>query len=130
MNSENLIEICQYNEKLNEVSGANLPVGKIIYRSVGLPIHMRNRGHGRYLPYIDKLEEILQSPDYVGVNPNEPPNSSIELVKRYDDNIFVGIKLDIENDYLYVSTIFGIQEQKIQRRLHSHRLKEFNIDNS
>lgn len=81
------------------------------------------------MPYIDKLEEILQSPDYVGVNPNEPPNSSIELVKRYDDNILVGIKLDIENDYLYVSTIFGIQEQKIQRRLHSHRLKEFNIDN-
>ena len=98
MNSENLIEICQYNEKLNEVSGANLPVGKIIFFFVGLPIFLRNRVHGRYLPYIDKLEEILQSPDYVGVNPNEPPNSSIELVKRYDDNILVGIILDIEND--------------------------------
>lgn len=129
MSTSELTEVGIYYDKLNEVSGARLPVGSMIYRSSGLSIHMRNHGHGRYIQYIEKLEEILLSPDYIGVNPNEPANTSIELVKRYNDNILVGIKLDIENNYMYVSTMYGLQESKLQRRLHSERLKEFNIDN-
>ena len=40
------------------------------------------------------------------------------------------IKLDKDNDYLYVSTMHDIQESKIQRRLHSGRIKEFQVDNT
>lgn len=52
----------------------------------------------------------------------------MELVKKYNDNVMVGIKLDIERNYLYVSTMHDVQESKILRRLHSGRLKEFSID--
>lgn len=59
------------------------------------------------------------------MNPNENGTESIELIKRYKDNVMIGIKLDKDNDYLYVSTMHDIQESKIQRRLHSGRIKEF-----
>ena len=42
----------------------------------------------------------------------------------------IGIKLDKDNDYLYVSTMHDIQESKIQRRLYSGRIKEFKVDNA
>lgn len=41
----------------------------------------------------------------------------------------VGIILDTEGEYLYVSTMHDVQESKILRRLHSGRIKEFFIDN-
>ena len=57
-------------------------------------------------------------------------NTSIELIKRYADNVMIGIKLDTEGEYLYVSTMIDIQESKIERRLYSGRIKEISVDNN
>ena len=51
-----------------------------------------------------------------------------ELVKRYSDNVMIGIKLDTDGEYLCVSTMHDIQESKIQRRLFSGRLKQVTVD--
>lgn len=75
------------------------------------------------LKYIDYIPDILLHPDYIGINPNEQ-GKSIELIKQYADNVMIGIKLDTNGEYLYVSTMHDIQESKISRRLHSGRLKE------
>ena len=53
---------------------------------------------------------------------------SLELVKRYSDNVMIGIKLDTDGEYLYISTMHDIQESKIQRRLFGGRLKQIIID--
>ncbi|MCM1326719.1 MAG: hypothetical protein NC243_09405 [Lachnoclostridium sp.] len=70
----------------------------------------------------------MKNPDYIGINPNENGVKSVELIKRYRDNVMIGIKLDSDNGYLYVSTMHDIQEKKIERRLFSGRIKEFVID--
>ena len=88
---------------------------------------MLNREHFKCLRYIDSLSEIINDPDYIGINPNEK-NFSIELIKCYKDNVLVGIKLDSKEGFLYVATMHDIQKSKIQRRLHSGRLKKVKID--
>lgn len=98
-----------------------------IYRSKGLPSHMVKRKHFKCLKYIDYIPDIILEPDYIGINPNEP-GISIELIKRYADNVMIGIKPDTDGEYLYVSTMHDVQESKIFRRLHSGRLKEFSVD--
>lgn len=40
----------------------------------------------------------------------------------------IGIKLDTDNEYLYISTMHDVQESKIQRRLFSGRLKQITVD--
>lgn len=65
---------------------------------------------------------------HIGINPNENGIKSVELIKRYRDNVMIGIKLDSEKEYLYVSTMHDIQENKITRRLFSGRIKEFVVD--
>ena len=91
---------------------------------------MVKRKHFKCLKYINNISEIIENPDYIGINPSE--DNSIELIKRYKDNVLIGIKLDTEESYLYVSTMHDVQESKIERRLHGGRLKKFskNIDNT
>lgn len=125
----NLLKVGKYNSKFNDILG--IEIAELdIYRSKGLPAHMLKSKHAKCLKYIDYIPDIIRCPDYIGVNPNEKDTKSIELIKRYKDNIMVGIKLDKDNDYLYVSTMHDIQEKKIERRLFSGRIKEISIDNT
>lgn len=122
-----LLKVGKYNQQFNDILGINIS-NFDIYRSSGLPAHMLKRHHEKCLKYIDYIPDIIKEPDYIGINPNETEVQSIELIKRYNDNILIGIKLDKDNDYLYVSTMHDIPESKIQRRLFSGRLKEFIVD--
>lgn len=122
MEDKSLIKVGTYNSTFNQILGINMPILDI-FRSKGLPSHMLKRHHEKCLKYIDFIPDIIKTPDYIGINPNEP--NSIELVKQYKDNVMIGIKLDINNNYLYISTMHDIQESKIRRRLHSGRLKSF-----
>ncbi len=124
---DSLIKVGEYLERFNEILGINI-TQKDIYRSKGLPSHMLKRNHYKCLKYIDYIPEIIRTPDYIGINPNENGNDSIELIKRYRDNVLIGIKVDKNKDHLYVSTMHDIQESKIQRRLHSGRIINFPID--
>lgn len=123
----NLILVGKYKPEFNKILGISIEAEEI-YRSKGLPTHMLKRSHAKCLKYIDYIPDIINNPDYIGVNPNENGTESIELIKRYKDNILIGIKLDKDKDYLYVSTMHDVQESKIERRLHSGRIKKFSID--
>ena len=61
---------------------------------------MVKRKHFNCLKYIDYLPEIIENPDYVGVNPNEN-DKSIEFIKKYSKNVLVGVKLEKDGQYLY-----------------------------
>lgn len=124
--NEELLRVGKYNSKFNEILGIQVKELEI-YRSKGLPAHMIKRKHFKCLKYIDYIPEIIREPDYVGINPNEQ-GTSIELIKRYADNVLIGIKLDADGEYLYVSTMHDVQESKIERRLHGGRLKRFSVD--
>lgn len=123
---DEMIKVGKYNLKFNEILGVDIKEFDI-YRSKGLPSHMVKRKHFNCLKYIDYIPDILLKPDYIGVNPNEQ-GKSIELIKRYADNVLIGVKLDTEGEYLYVSTMHDLQESKISRRLHSGRIKVFSVD--
>ena len=117
-----LIKVGVFDTGINDILGLDIePL--VIYRSKGLPAHMAKKNHNNCFKYIDYIPDIIENPDYIGVNPNEA-GASIEYVKRYKNNVLLGVKLDADEGYLYVATMHDIQESKIKRRLHSGRLKE------
>ena len=128
MDDKTLLKMGEYNPLFNQILGININV-KDIYRSKGLTNHMIKHRHEKCLKYIDYIPDIIKNPDYIGINPNENGNDSIELIKCYKDNVMIGIKVDASGDYLYVSTMHDIQEQKIKRRLHSGRIKPVHLTN-
>ena len=123
-----LLKVGSFTDKYNRVLGTDME-HLDIFRSKGLPAHMVKRKHYKCLKYIDYIPDMILNPDYIGINPNEA-GDSIELVKRYDDNVLIGIKLDTDGKYFYVSTMYDVQESKVSRRLHSGRLKKFQVDNT
>ena len=123
-----LLKVGKYNLLFNDILKTNIQ-DLDIYMSKGLPAHMIKRKHFKCLKYLDNITEIISNPDYIGINPNEQ-DTSIELVKKYADNVMIGIKIDTNDNYLYVSTMHDIQESKVERRLHSGRLKKITIDST
>ena len=94
-----------------------------IYQSSGLEKHILKR-HPECTDYLQHLPFIINYPDYIGINPNES-GPSFELVKVFDKNIQIGIKLDVKDDYLYVATLHSITNGKLQHGLENGRLKKF-----
>lgn len=122
MDSNKFIEVGKFYKELNDLIGSNLPL-QTIYRSKGFPAHLVKQRHFNCLKLIDRIPDIITSPDYIGVNPNES-GDTVELIKVFDKNILIGIKLNIHENYLYVSTMHDVQESKIVRRLYSGRIKK------
>ena len=116
----NLIRVGEYNTKLNSILGLDYKEYSI-FRSKGLINHLINRNHFDVLKHIDDIPEIISNPDYVGYD-SKDDNKSIIYVKKYDKNLFLTVKLDKDNDYLYVSTCLIKEDKKIQRMLHSGKL--------
>ena len=118
-----LIHVGEYNKEFNNLLNIDITQTQI-FRSVGLQTHLIKRNHQDCLQYLDQISEIINNPDYIGINPNEK-DSSIELIKQYDDNILIGIKVDNSADILYISTMYTVQQSKLERRIHSGRLIKF-----
>lgn len=120
MESNDLIPVGIFRDEFNRIVQTSLPVCTI-YRSRGLVKHLIKRNHTDCIQYIDYIPLIIRDPDYIGVSPRQ--NQDIELVKRFDKNVLIGIKLDKGNEYLFVATMYILQDAKLERRLFSGRLK-------
>ena len=111
----------KYKEEFNKQLNINLPVAEI-YQSDGLVKHIAKR-HPGFEKYMSDIPDIVANPDYIGVNPKE--NNSVELIKILDDNILVAIKLDKDDNHLFVASLYNISNSKLQNRLNSGRLKKY-----
>lgn len=109
-------------ERFKDILGINTPIDKIIVSS-GLKTHMIKRKHFEALKYLDRLEDILNNPDYIGVNPNEK-NTSIEFIKVYDNNVLLALKLDSSNEHFYIASVYIKSQAKIEKMLVSGRIKK------
>ena len=105
-NEDKLIKVAHYNTKLNSVLGFDYSAFTI-YRSKGLLTHLIKRKHFVAAKYIDRLDDIISHPDYAGCY-----NGNIELVKCYNDNIFVSIKLDEKESKYYIATVFDVKKME------------------
>jgi len=116
-----VIIVGEYNEKFNSLLELSLPIADIhVYP--GLEKHIKKK-HADYLPYVEKIPEIISKPDYIGKHPTI--ENSIELIKVFEENILISINLDIDKGYLYVSSLYDVKQGKIERRLNSGRLVRF-----
>ena len=114
--------------KVGNISGklsnyVPLGLGYNIFCSKGLKKHVQKR-HPDCLKYMNIIPDIISAPDYIGRNPREEANS-IEMIKRLDNNVLIGIKLDIAGGYYYVATLHTITDAKLNNGLNSGRLTKY-----
>lgn len=101
-----------------------------IYASPGVIKHIKKR-HGKHLSkkisgdLIQIMKSIVEDPDYIGIYKLTEKETLIELIKKVDTNILMGIEIDEDNDYIYVLTMYPITEAKINNKLYSGKLIEW-----
>ena len=99
----------------------------VIYASPGVLKHIIKR-HGRQLDrqtrngILDWMKKILEEPDYVGIYKNEGGQTAVEFIKSVYTNLLLGVELDEENQYIYVTTMYPITDKKIENRIYSGKL--------
>ena len=84
--------------------------------------HLEKRNHDNMIKYLSRISELLENPDYIGINPRKR-GRSIEYIIQLEENVLIGIKLDYKNEYFYIATMHEISELKLNQRIKNGRLK-------
>ncbi|MBF0713557.1 hypothetical protein HZY83_02500 [Gemella sp. GH3] len=110
-------------EDIKRKLGIKTDINNIIM-SDGFIKHLEKRNHQNMYKYLDNVSDIIKNPDYIGVNPREK-SASLEYVKLYEDNVLLGIKIDIKKDYFYIAIMHEISNLKLSQRIKNKRLIKF-----
>lgn len=101
-----------------------------VYASPGVLNHIKKH-HGKQLTRMVKdnllqvIESIIEEPDYIGVDKKRGINGSLELIKKVDTTLLLGLEVDMDEQYIYVSTLYPITKSKIDNRIYSGRITRF-----
>ncbi|MGL6175071.1 MAG: PBECR2 nuclease fold domain-containing protein [Cellulosilyticaceae bacterium] len=87
--------------------------------------HIKKKHPHAFKMYFSKIPEIIQDPDYIGISSQKPQR--IELIKKYKDNILLALKFD-ENYNLFISSMYIIEETRIDKRLTYGRLEAIKLE--
>ena len=99
----------------------------VIYASPGVLKHIMKR-HGKQLDrktkasILDWMKKILDDPDYIGIYKNGEGQTAVEFIKRVYTNLLLGVEVDEEKEYIYVTTMYPITDKKIVNRVYSGKL--------
>ena len=97
----------------------DFPIDGSVYASPGVINHIK-RHHGKQL-----TRKVIENPDYVGIDKKRGKIGALELIKKVDAMILVGLEIDLEDNYIYVSTLYPITNSKINNKIYSGRIIPF-----
>ncbi|MCC0679573.1 hypothetical protein IC218_04775 [Clostridioides sp. ES-S-0005-03] len=95
----------------------------------GVIKHIKKKHRGQlskdiFNDILETIKTVLKSPEYIGSHPKKP-GKSVEFVKKLDDYILVATELDTKKGYLYVSSLYSIKEAKLESRISSGRVLQY-----
>lgn len=112
-------------QKVIDTFGENFQVGQPIFCGESNKAHMKSEHPADFEIYGDKIEEIIQSPDFLA---RHPKNGSIQYVKIYknenDDHVLVAVRAS-GSGVLYAKTLFVMDPGKIDRYAKKNALKPY-----
>lgn len=98
-----------------------------IYASKEAIKHIIKR-HGRHLSkkisknLIEYMKVIIDNPDYIGIYKKTKYGIYIELIKKIDGNILIGVDISNSKEYISVSTMYPVTQEKINNKLNTGEL--------
>lgn len=99
-----------------------------VYASPGVLKHIKKK-HGKQLTRNIKdnltiiIERIISNPDFIGMNTKRKESGALELVKKIDAYIMLILEVDLDNNYIYVSSMYPVTKSKMRNKIYSGKLK-------
>ena len=120
-------KIGKFSKKIIDLLNLDIPENTEIYIGNQNREHMEKKHSHDYYYYHHLLPNIIENPDYVGI---EPKNNSIEYIKEVsiDPNVIIKIAILVSsNGKYFVRTMYNISDHKIQSALNKGYL--FKVEN-
>ena len=117
----------KFSKKIIDLLNLDIPENTEIYIGNQNREHMEKKHSHDYYYYHHLLPNIIENPDYVGI---EPKNNSIEYIKEVsiDPNVIIKIAIRVSsNGKYFVRTMYNISDHKIQSALNKGYL--FKVEN-
>ena len=113
-------KVGQLTKKIIEEFGLSLKEGTEILLSPKRKKHMEKHRDefSDFDGTFERIDEIIQNPDYVGQHPN---GQSLEYIKEIDGNVLVAVRL---SDKLTVRTMYVIKDTKLENYVKAGRTKK------
>jgi len=104
------------NLKLNTTADVPIYLGDVNIN------HIKNKHPYEYECYFDYIEEIIDNPDYYGINPKDKNIMLIKTFEINDNNVRIGIKLTHDGK-LYMKTLHMLNSFNFERFLEKGTVK-------
>lgn len=125
-NTENKI-IGNLSKKIIDEFGLSLKEGQPIYIGESNLNHMKSEHPEDFEKYGNRIEEIINNPDYIAKHPNKK-NSAIEYIKVYknehDEHILVAVRATGKGT-LFARTLFVMDDEKVKKYTNKSALKPY-----
>lgn len=102
-----------------------------VYISPGVIRHILKR-HSKQLSrdvkdnIVNIIEDILKAPDYVGTKMRDD-TVTIDFIKKIDSILLLGMEIDKDEGYIYVSTLYPITKSKINNKIYCGKILSCNV---
>lgn len=106
-------QIGKFNEKVIQLLSLSILCNTPIYISDTNILHMQTSHPGDYQKYSSDIKIILETPDYVGINPKD---NSIEFIKEYMVNgeyVKVAVRVSASNIY-YARSLYVLNPKRVK----------------
>lgn len=128
----------EYYKTYHKVGRIEFPINELlglknfkrtVYASPGVVKHIKKR-HSKQLnskmknSILDMIKTIIKYPDYIGINYNQNIATSIEFIKKIDNNtiMLLALSADFDEKYIYVATMYPITRSKLKSRIYRDRV--------
>ena len=101
-----------------------------VYASPGVIKHIKKR-HGKQLTrkvkenILSVIRSIIEDPDYIGVDNSRGRVGALEFIKKIDNTLLLGLEVDLDEEYIYVATLYPITQGKIDSRIYSGKIYRY-----
>lgn len=118
-----ITQIGYLNRKVIEILSLSVEPAKIFIGSDNIE-HIKSKHPHDYETYFDEMPQILNSPDYVGINNKD---SSIEYIKDFRINgeyVKVAVRATHTSNIWFVRSMYTMSDRKIDNYIKKNRLKK------
>lgn len=123
MDKDNIVG--KITQKVIDTFNLRLAEGQPIFCGQSNKDHMKNEHPEDFEKYGDKIEEIIENPDFIAKHPQK---DSIEYIKIYKDNnndhVLVAVRATGAGT-LFARTLFVMDSSKVNRYVSKNALKAY-----
>ncbi|MCL2638530.1 MAG: PBECR2 nuclease fold domain-containing protein [Oscillospiraceae bacterium] len=112
-------KVGEFSVKVVKALNLDIIAGTAIYIGESNIKHMKEQHPGDYKKFYTRLQRIIETPDYVGINKSD---NSIEMVKNFGVHVKLAVRIANDGEY-YARSLYEVGKSRVENSIKRGQLK-------